>query len=84
VDGLLLSTIECTGCGGLYFCQLLNVQGVEDLRQTEIETAGPFVPEPSISEVEVAVGKLKRNKSPGADQIPAEIIEAGGGGNITI
>jgi hypothetical protein len=37
------------------------------------------VPEPSISEGEVAIGKLKRYKSPGADQIPAELIQAGGG-----
>jgi hypothetical protein len=37
------------------------------------------VPHPSISEVEVAIGKLERYKSPGADQIPAEIIQAGGG-----
>jgi hypothetical protein len=29
------------------------------------------VPEPSISEVEVAIGKLKRYKSPGMDQIQA-------------
>jgi hypothetical protein len=36
------------------------------------------VPEPSASEVEVAVGKLKRYKSPGVDQIPAELIQAGG------
>jgi hypothetical protein len=36
------------------------------------------VPEPSISEVEVAIGKLKRCKSPGTDQIPAELIQAGG------
>jgi hypothetical protein len=36
------------------------------------------VPEPSISEVEVAIGKLKRYKSPGMDQIPAELIQAGG------
>jgi hypothetical protein len=44
---------------------------------TEIQIAEPFVPEPSISEVEVAIGKLKRYKSPGADQIPAELIQAG-------
>jgi hypothetical protein len=41
--------------------------------------AEPFVPEPSSSEVEVAIGKLKRYKSPGVDQIPAELIQAGGG-----
>jgi hypothetical protein len=39
------------------------------------------VPEPSISEFEVAIGKLKRYKSPGADQIPTELIQ-GGEGNI--
>jgi hypothetical protein len=37
----------------------------------------PFVPEPSASDVEVGVGKLKRYKSPGVDQIPAELIQAG-------
>jgi hypothetical protein len=50
-----------------YFCQPLNVQRVGDIRQTEIQTAEPLVPEPSMSEVEVAIGKLKRCKSPGAD-----------------
>jgi hypothetical protein len=63
-----------------YFCQLLNVQRVGGIRQTEIQTAEPFVPEPSVSEVDVAIGKLKSYKSPGADQIPAEMIQAGGGG----
>jgi hypothetical protein len=65
-----------------YFCQLLNVQRVGGIRQTEIQTAEPFVPEPSISEVEAAIRKLRRCKSPGADQILAELIQAGG--NITI
>jgi hypothetical protein len=36
------------------------------------------VPEPSAPEAEVAIGKLKRYKSPGVDQIPAELIQAGG------
>jgi hypothetical protein len=40
------------------------------------------VPQPSISEIEVAIGKMKRYKSPGADQIPAELFQAGGGGDI--
>jgi hypothetical protein len=39
------------------------------LRQTEIHTAEPFVPEPSASEVEIAIRKLKRYKPPGSDQI---------------
>jgi hypothetical protein len=45
-----------------YFCQLLNVHGVNDVRQTEIYTAEPLVPEPSSSEVEIAIEKLKRYK----------------------
>jgi hypothetical protein len=36
------------------------------------------VPEPSAAEVEVAIRKMKRYKAPGSDQIPAELIQAGG------
>jgi hypothetical protein len=32
------------------------------------------VPEPSVLEVELAIEKLKSYKSPGIDQIPAELI----------
>jgi hypothetical protein len=48
------------------------------VRQTEMHTAKPFVPEPSASEAEVAIGKLKSYKCPGVDQIPAELIQARG------
>jgi len=61
-----------------YFSQLLNVYEVNDVRQTEIHTAEPLVPEPSASEFELAIEKLKSHKSPGTDQIPAELIKAGG------
>jgi hypothetical protein len=61
-----------------YFCQLLNVHGVSNVRQTEIHTAEPLVPYPSSFVVEIAIGKLKRYKSPGIDQILAELIQAGG------
>jgi hypothetical protein len=54
----------------------LNVHGVNDVRRTEIHTAEPLVPEPSDSEVEMAIEKLRRHKSPGIDQIPAELIKA--------
>jgi hypothetical protein len=40
--------------------------------------AEPFVPGPSWLEVEIAIAKLKKYKSPGSDQIPAELIQAGG------
>jgi hypothetical protein len=43
-----------------------------------MHTAEPNVPQPSASKVEVAIGKLKRYKSPGVDQIPAQLIQAGG------
>jgi hypothetical protein len=56
----------------------LNINGVNDVRQTEIHTAEPLVPEPSALVVEMAVENLKRHKSPGIDQIPAELIKAGG------
>jgi hypothetical protein len=62
-----------------YFCQLLNVQGPGCIRQTEIHTAEPFVPEPSAAELEVAISKLKRYKTPGSDHIPADLIQGGGG-----
>jgi hypothetical protein len=35
------------------------------------------VPEPSLVEVEIAIGKLKSYKSLGTDQIPAKLIKAG-------
>jgi hypothetical protein len=57
VEELLLSAVECQEAGGV--------------RQTEMHTAQPFLPEPTASEVEVAIGKLERYKLPGVDQIPA-------------
>jgi hypothetical protein len=42
-----------------YFCQLLKVQGAGGIRQTEMRTAEPIVPEPSASEAEVASGEVK-------------------------
>jgi hypothetical protein len=62
-----------------YCCLLLNVHGMGGVRQTEMHTAEPFLPQPSASEAEPAIGKLKSYRSPGADQIPAELIHAGGG-----
>ena len=60
----------------IYFSQLLNVHGVHDVRETETHTAEPLVPEPSAFDVELAIEKLRSHKSPGIDQIPAELIKA--------
>ena len=57
-----------------YFSQLFNVHGVKGVWQAEIHTVEPLIPEPSVSEVELAINKLKSRKSPGIDQIPAELI----------
>ena len=50
-----------------YFSQLLYVHEVNDVRQTEVHTAEPIVPESSASEFELAIEKLKSHKSPGID-----------------
>jgi hypothetical protein len=62
----------------IYFSHLFNAHGVKDGGQTEIHTAGPLVTDPSASEFQLAVDKLKCHKSPGIDQIPAELIKVGG------
>jgi len=61
-----------------YFSQLFNVHGVKDFGRAEVHTAELLVPEPSAAEVELAIDNLKSHKSPGIDQIPAELIKAGG------
>jgi len=42
-----------------YFSQLLNVDGFNEVRQTEIHTTEPIVPKPSAFAVELAIEKLK-------------------------
>jgi hypothetical protein len=61
-----------------HFSQLSNVNGVSDVRQTEIHTEVPLLSETSAFEVKLAVENLKTHRSPGIDQIPAEMIKAGG------
>ena len=56
------------------FSQLLNIHGVNGVRQKEIHTAKPLLPEPRAFEFELVIEKLKSHKSPGTDQIPAELI----------
>ena len=56
--------------------KLLNVHGGNDVRQIEIQRAEPLVPEPS--DFAMGIEKLNSHQSPCIDQIPAEIIKAGG------
>ena len=53
------------------------MHGISDGKQTEIHTTEQLVPELSTFEVKMAIEKLKSHKSPGMDQIPAELIKAG-------
>jgi hypothetical protein len=53
----------------------VNAHRVSDVRQLETHTTEPLVLDPS--EIEMAVAKLKKYKSPGDDQIPAEMFHGG-------
>jgi hypothetical protein len=59
------------------FSQLLNVHNVSEVRLIEVHMAEPLVPGPSRLQVEIAIAKLKRYKSPGSDQILAKLLLAG-------
>jgi hypothetical protein len=50
---------------------------VNDVRQREIHAAKLLMLEPSAFDIEMAIEKLKRHKSPDIDEIPAEMIKAG-------
>jgi hypothetical protein len=50
------------------------VHNVSDVRQIEVHTTEPLVPGPSRLEVEIAIAKLKKYRSPGSDQISTELI----------
>jgi hypothetical protein len=77
---LLADAIKIVNRWKNFFSELLNVHDTGDIRQIKMHTAELLVPEPSLDEVELAIGKLKSYKSPGIDQIPAELIKAGGKG----
>jgi hypothetical protein len=55
----------------------LNTTGILVVVKTS-EPMSYLVPGSSLLEVETATAKLKKYKSPGSDQIPAEVIQAGG------
>jgi len=58
----------------------LNLYGANDVRQTEIHTAGPQVSKPSTFEVDIGTERLKRYKSAGMNQTPAALMQALGKG----
>jgi hypothetical protein len=52
-----------------YFSQLLNAHRVSDVRQKEIHTSEPLVPDPSPFEAAVAIANLKKIYNlPGSDE----------------
>jgi hypothetical protein len=55
----------------------LNVHGVNDVRQTELQKAELLVHEPSSLWVEIAKENQKHCKSPGTDEFPTELIHTG-------
>jgi hypothetical protein len=73
-DDLLADSYNILNRWKNYFSQLLDVHDVSDVRQIEVHTAEPLVPGTSRLEVEIAIAKLKKYKSPCNDQIPAESI----------
>jgi hypothetical protein len=61
-----------------FFNQMLNVNGIHEVKQMDKHKAEPLVPELTLVVVEIAIGKLKSYKSPGTNQISAEMIKAEG------
>jgi hypothetical protein len=61
-----------------YFSQILIVHNVSDVRQTEVQAAEPLVSDPTCLEARIVTAKLEKYKSPGSDEILAELIQAGG------
>jgi hypothetical protein len=66
MEELLLSVIECA------------YNNVSDVRQIEIQSAEPLVPGPRSLVVAITIAKVKKYKSPGSDEIPAELTQAEG------
>jgi hypothetical protein len=77
-NGLLADSHNILNKWKNYFSQLLNVHNVSDVRKIEVHMAEPLVPDHSHLEIEFAIADLKKCKSPDSDQIPAELIQAGG------
>jgi hypothetical protein len=73
---LQIPTISCTGRRTTSL--LLNVHRVSKVRQIEIHVAELLAHDPSPFEAETATANLKKYKWSVSDQIPAELMQAGG------
>ena len=85
-DPLSCSEIKAepqVSCKFLILCSVLFLQKDNDVREIQIQTVKPLIPEPTLLEVEIAIGKLTKYKSPGIDQILAELIQDGGNSLLT-
>jgi len=60
------------------YSQIINVHCVNNVTHTEIHRAERLVPFLSAFEFEMDIEKLKQNKYLSIDQIPAQLIKAGG------
>jgi hypothetical protein len=54
---------------------VLNVHRSSDVRQREIHTAEPLVPDPRPFSFQIAIAKSKSFKSPSSDKISSELIK---------
>jgi hypothetical protein len=54
------------------------VYNVSDVRQITVHRGEPLVTGPSLLEFEIDNAKLRKYKSPGSNQILAQLIQAGG------
>jgi len=63
--------------GRNHFFDLLNVNGVYNVRQTEILTAEPLVPEPSAFEFEINVIKLQTHNHHLLNRFPHNLLKQG-------
>ena len=64
VIDLIADSHNIFGRCGTYFSKIFNELRISQIRQREIQTPLPQVQERSASEFELAIGKLKRHKSP--------------------
>jgi hypothetical protein len=55
-----------------------NINSTVEEKRECIQTKEPYIEPPSYIKIDIAIDKLKNNKAPHYDQIPAELIKTGG------